>query len=156
MKKAKRFNLVLLYFFMAMFLMMPGCSDIFGSDSDDDDKGSASGLWDYHSETDMNAITLEWRDVDFPCNGPLLGNETVKVTITETTMTWEDDVIRWIGESDAEGLILITWTRESGAAGDPVGTWMATGEDGSIYELELEADGTVSLSAENILCRSDE
>ncbi|MBN1471056.1 MAG: hypothetical protein JW925_04680 [Syntrophaceae bacterium] len=156
MRKAKRFNLVLLYFFMAIFLMMPGCSDFWGSDSDNDDKGNASGLWDYHSETDMNAITLEWRDVDFPCNGPILGNETVKVTITETTMTWEDDVIRWLGESGADGAILITWTRESGAAGDPVGTWTATGEDGSTYELELGEDGVVFLSADNISCSSDE
>lgn len=156
MKKPKRSTLFLLYFFMLMlmFLMSAGCCS--SDDSDNDDKGSASGIWGYHSVTDMNAITIIWRSVDFPCNGPTLGEETVRVTITDTTMTWEDDVIRWILESGTEGETVVTWTRESGTAGDPVGTWTTTGEGGSTYELEIGDDGTVSVSGDNLLCSSSD
>lgn len=155
MKKSERLTLVLLYFFMVMFLMISGCGSFDDSDSDNDDKGSASGLWGYHSETDMNAITITWKNVDFPCNGPTLGDETVRLTITETTMTWEDDVIRWVLESGAEGESIV-WTRESGITGDPVGTWTATGEDGSTFELEIVDDGRIFLSVDNISCNSSE
>lgn len=136
MKKTKGLTIVLLYFVMLIFLISSGCSSSGGSDSDSQDSGRASGQWSYHSGTDLNAITIYWMSVDFPCNGPALGYETFRPVITATTMTWDD----------------MAWTRESGTAGDPVGTWTATSNDGGTYELIIGDNGTISVSGTNISC----
>ncbi len=155
MKRTKSVTLVLLYFFMMMLLICVGCSSWDGSDSDGHDKGSASGQWAYHSETDRDAITITWERADFVCNGPLLGEQTVRITISDTTMTWEDDVITWPFLDETDQAPIVTWVREDGIGGTPVGTWTTTGDDGSTYELEIGDDGTVSLSASGISCSDD-
>lgn len=152
MKRTKNVTLFLLYFFLFLLVVNTGCSGLGGSDSDDDDKGRASGEWAYHSETDMDAITITWESSDFVCNGPLLGEQTVRVTITDTTMIWSDDVITWPLLNEADETPTVTWIRENGTVGSPVGIWTTTGDDGSTYELEIEDDGTVSLSASSLLC----
>jgi len=148
MKKSKKITIFLLYFFTLTLLLITGCSD--GSDSHNSSHGSATGLWEYHSETDLTAITINWTEAEFSCNGPILGYDTVRMTITATTMTWDN--MTWNGDITVDDII---WTRESGAEGDPVGKWTATVEGGGTYELEIIEDGRIFLSASDLPCVDD-
>jgi hypothetical protein len=146
MKKRKKTSILLVYFFTLMLLLNLGCSNG-SSDSDSLSRGSATGLWEYHSEADLTAITINWTDADFSCNGPILGYDTVRMTITATTMTWEN--MTWNGDITADDII---WTRDTGIEGDPVGKWTATVEGGGKYELEIIEDGRISISASDLPC----
>jgi hypothetical protein len=88
------------------------------------------GTYTYSPDT----ITFDWTSSTFPSScGPELGTESdTGVTITSTTMTWPDSNM--------------TWTRTSGTAGDIVGAWTATSNNGNSYTLTFDVNGTVTLT----------
>lgn len=102
--------------------------------------GTASGTYTWDSVNSVLAIT--WANVDFPCNWPQTGVETESgVTVSNTTMTWPGTMI---------------WTRESGSANVPAGTWTATDESANIYTAVITASnstsGTISLAGIMVAC----
>ncbi len=104
------------------------------SGSGGDNTGSAGGGYVYDDTSDTLTITISSSDFDGDC-GPEPGTEEFTITeLTATTMTWQD--------SDTEEM---TWTRNSGNAGDPVGTWTMS-EDGVDLQLIVDGDGGFSLS----------
>jgi hypothetical protein len=99
---------------------------------------TANGTYTYSSGT----LTIHWISSTFPCNGPDLGTQTeTGVTITSTTMTWPNNST--------------TWTRDSGIAGDIVGTWTATSDSGASYTATVDENGSVTLVANIFTCRDD-
>jgi len=89
---------------------------------------SASGTWSWDATT--RTLTFNWTSCDFLCNMcQKLGTETDgDVTITSTSMT---------------GVGGMTWTRSSGIADNPVGTWTATSNENT-YTLIVKSDSTMS------------
>ena len=145
---------ILLYFFMLMFLVAsPGCgkgddnivnelrddiSQHLGDNNDEVKKYTASGTYTYSDGT----LIFTWTSSDFTCNGPEAGTETNTgaVGINDITMQWSN------GNS--------TWERENGTTGDPIGDWK-TLSDQNTYTLNIRKDGTMTLSATNVLCDTD-
>lgn len=134
----------LLYFFMLMFLVFSfGCS----GGGDKAVKYTASGTYSYSDGT----ITMNWINSDFLCNGPIKGftNTKTAVTVSTTTLTWSDS-----NDND-----VMTWTRESGTANDPAGTWTTTDLEGNTHTLKIEVtestSGTMSWSATIHSCAGD-
>jgi hypothetical protein len=134
----------LLYFLMLMFLVFSfGCSH----GGDKVVKYTASGTYTYSDGT----ITMNWTNSDFLCNGPKDGfiNTKTGVTVSNTTLTWSD-----FNDND-----IMTWTRESGTAGDPAGTWTTTDLEGNAHVLTIEVtdstSGTMSWSATIHSCAGD-
>ena len=108
---------------------------------------TASGTYTYSDGT----LTMNWTNSDFLCNGPKDGfiNTKTDVTVSNTTLTWSD-----YNDND-----VMTWTRESGTADDPAGTWTTTDLEGNTHVLTIEVtdstSGTMSLSATIHLCAGD-
>jgi len=114
-----------------------------GDGGDDDDGGNgdagttytASGTYTYDSDTGV--VVLNITNSDFSDDyTPVVGTMQVTVlSLTGTTMITEDE--------DGQ----MTWTRDSGTSGDPVGTWEYYDSDEHI-EMTLGADGSFSLTLE--------
>ena len=101
---------------------------------------NASGTYTYTPGT--GALAWNWTSSDFICDGPGIGQKTETVTsLTATAMTW------------GSGADTMTWTRASGTAGVITGTWMATDSStGNTYVLTINANGTVSVTGNIVLC----
>lgn len=134
----------LLYFLMLMFLVFSfGCSDGGGKVV----AYTASGTYTYSAGT----LSMNWTNSDFLCNGPIegLANTNLDVTVSATTMAWSD-----YNDND-----VIIWTRASGTADDPVGTWARTDAEGNRNTLSITStdstSGTMSLSANIYSCAGD-
>lgn len=105
-----------------------------GDSGGGDNTGNAGGSYVYDGGSSTLTITISSSDFEGDC-GPEPGTEDFTVTeLTATTMIW-------LG-SDTEEL---TWTRNSGNAGDPVGTWTMS-EGGVDLQLVIDGDGGFSLS----------
>jgi hypothetical protein len=135
---------VFLYFLMMMFLMFViGCGSSDNETPAPATTAQAQGTYTWNSGTDV--LTFHWTSTTFSCNGPTkLGSETMTgVTVTATTMTWSYN----------------NWTRSSGTADSPAGTWTQTDAySGNTYTLVFtptsSTSGTVSVSAPIIACAS--
>lgn len=98
--------------------------------------GSADGTYSYSA----GQLTLNWSNVNFPCDGPQTGTETV-TTLDATTMVWNNGMI---------------WTRAPGTPGNIVDTWTATDPStGSSYVLTFNNDGTMTASGTIVQCNGD-
>ena len=106
----------------------------------DHTNGTAAGTYSWDSTTGV--LTTNWTSVNIPCNGPSLGIETFPgTTITATTMTWPN--------------MPMTWTRASGTANNPVGTWTSTDDNGNPMTLVItgtSTSGTFSFTEVELSC----
>ncbi len=105
--------------------------------------GTGSGTWTWNSST--GAWTMDFTTVNFPCNGPPSGSQPMpSTTITATTMTWPTNHM--------------TWTRSSGTANDPAGTWTSIDYLGNTYTAVVTdntgstTSGSISMTLVNITC----
>ena len=105
--------------------------------------GTASGTFTWNSST--GDFVMNFTSSSFPCQGPPAGSMTeTGVTITATTWTWPTD--------------LFTWTRTSGTANDPAGTWTHIDEQGNTYTAVITDDtgvttsGSMSMTANIVTC----
>lgn len=103
--------------------------------------GTAAGAYTLTN----NALTINWSESTIPCNaGPTPGaTENLTITsLTATSMTWVD------GDNS------MTWTRNSGTAGDITGVWFMTEKSsGNTFSAEF-IDGTVSVSSQISQCNA--
>lgn len=141
--------IILLFFMVILLAVFIGCDSVqddvidrhLSQDEDyykDDQpvltEASGTYLWDANAKT----LTFTWTTSAFTCNGPDLGTDDVTiVSIDETTMHWV--------ESNA------VWYRESGTVNDITGAW-ETFSDENTYQLNINDDGTMDLTAINLLC----
>jgi len=133
--------IAILFFISLTLIIISSCclSDSSGG-GDSPDTYTASGTYVYESGTGILTATFTYSE--FPGCGPGVGVETYIVdSISETTMVWDP------GTEDMQ-----TWERDSGAAGDITGTWDRMEDNGNVYELTLDADGSVSLIADIVEC----
>jgi len=98
---------------------------------------TASGTYTYNPDTGVLVFNLT--SSNFTGCGPDEGQETINVdSLTATTMHWiEDDM---------------TWTRDSGKAGDITGTWDWVDENGNAYEANVDGDGAIVVIGEVVDC----
>ena len=137
--KSMKLFLVLFCLSLTSILIL-SCSSDSGDGDDNPQTYFASGTYDYNSGTGV--LTATFTDSDFPGCGPVVGDETHDVdSISETTMVWND------GEED-----MLVWDRDSGIADDITGTWDRIDDDGNVYELTLDADGSISVIADIVEC----
>ena len=130
----KLMKVIAVLMFTLFLAIACGGSGDSGGGAGGDVAGSAGGDYSYNPGTSTLSITISSSDFVGDC-GPEPGTEEFTVTeLTETTMIW-------LG-SDTEEL---TWTRNSGNAGDPVGTWTIS-ESGVDLQLVIDGDGGFSLS----------
>lgn len=148
MEGSRNSTIILIIGLISVFML--SCSGSSGSSDNDDPAGdppqiyTASGTYDYDSETGVMAATFT--SSEFTACGPEVGSFEINVnSISETTMVWDE------GEDDETTLI-----RDSGTAGDIVGTWDFADEDGNDYELNIGADGTVVVIGEIVVCLDDD
>jgi len=112
-----------------------------GGDDDNDVNNipqtfTASGTYTYNPGIEL---VLTFTSSDFLGCGPTEEEEDKDIDpITATTMHWVQDDM--------------TWTRDSGTAGDILGTWDWVDEDGNVYEITFNNDGTFALVADIIDC----
>lgn len=97
-------------------------------------EASGTYIWDQ----DANILTFTWITSDFTCNGPELGTDA------KTIISIEDTTMHWI-ESNA------VWYRDSGTANEITGAW-ETYSDENTYQLNMNDDGTMHLTAFDLLC----
>ena len=115
-----------------------------GGGGDDDNNGNnipqtftATGNYTYNPDTGM--LVLTFVASDFIACGPSVGDEFEDVDLlTATIMHWVDNDI--------------TWARDSGTAGEILGTWDYVDEDGNVYEITFNNDGTMTVVADIIDC----
>lgn len=100
-------------------------------------EASGTYIWD----PDAKTLTFTWTTSDFTCNGPDLGTDA------KTIINIEDTTMRWV-ESNA------VWYRESGTANDITGAW-ETFSDENTYQLNINNDGSMHLTAIDLLCDED-
>jgi len=109
--------------------------------------GTASGYYTWDSTN--HVLTITWATSTLPCNWPKVSPvpETESgVTISTTAMTWPSTTAM-----TRPGVML--WTRTSGSANDPAGTWTATDESGNTYTAIIDsASGTISLTGNIVAC----
>jgi len=141
LKSIKRFMVLLCIFLTSIFTL--SCCGISGDDNGDDDKLQtyyASGTYVYDPGTGILTATFTYSE--FPGCGPVVGVETYDVdSISATTMVWNN------GEED-----MLVWNRDSGIAGDIIGTWDRIDDDGNAYELTIEANGSIGVIADIVEC----
>lgn len=119
-----------------------------GSSGGGDDGGdiepqtyTASGTYVYDQGTGILIATFTSSEFPEDC-GPSVGIETHDVnSLTETTMVWDE------GEE-----YVLTWARDSGTAGDITGTWDFVDEGGNAFEVNINADGTMTVIGEIVDC----
>lgn len=115
-----------------------------GSDGDTSTPQSytASGNYNYNQDTGELLLTFALSDF-FGC-GPVVGDEFHEVeSITETALLLNQ------GEEDE-----MTWTRNSGTAGDITGTWDFE-DDGNNYTITFNADMTISVVGKILTCTTE-
>ncbi len=114
---------------------------------------SGDGSFVYSGDATGGALTWNWTNLNFLCDGPTIGIGTQNITdFTPTSFTWTD--------SPPESSTM-TWTRISGSAidGSLIGTWTSTEPgSGNSYTLTFTgtaASGTVSITADIFLCNTN-
>lgn len=101
---------------------------------------TANGTYTYVPGS-PGSLTANTTFSTFACEGFEVGTEQMAVVeLTETTFTWEEpDGYR------------NTWTRETGTAGDLVGTWLMTHAPNA-WELTINGDNTFTLTGYILDC----
>ena len=142
-------TLIVTFLFIIGTVCIIGTGGSGGGGSDDDSGGDtgapqtyiASGTYTYNPDT--GELALNTTNSDFIGCGPTVGTDVEDVeSITTSVMLLNQ------GEENE-----MTWTRDSGTAGDITGVWNLE-QDGSTWEIKLNADLTFSVDAKIIACKT--
>ncbi len=97
---------------------------------------TASGT--YNHDSNRGILTLVITSSDFVCNGPEVGTARFLVSsMTSTAMTLQK--------------IDMVWTRDSGTAGDIIGAWHYTSDEGDLYDITFNSDSSFNISGQIIV-----
>lgn len=147
LKSLKHITVVVIIGLISVFMLScTGSSG--GGDGDGADNApqtyTATGTYTYNPDT--GALAGNFTSSEFTGCGPEVGSFEINVnSISETTMVWDE------GGDDETTLI-----RDSGTAGDIVGTWDFADEDGNDYELNVGDDGSIVLIGDIVVCLDDD